>query len=732
MNFWTGISNSSYKLSEIPSFNPVTDRYEYLDFWKSEKRKCIEGTWQSGKWMPGPLYFYINYFHIKAQDIKSVGEKLILPWLRDIDWELFLLYEECRGFSGFSGDKVYTCNRFLGPEKAVLKELGIFELYIEKGLIRKEDLLKTYTPARDYLRTVQLTAMGKPLYDNKAKNFISMQSRGSGKSFSSAAIIAHNFIFGGSTDYDYYLQIKAEGGDAKSDTIVGAIDTKYSKPLIDKVLLGYSKLPGEVQYLDTTFRAPFYVGFKGSPRENRDFTNKHGSVVYHRTFRNNPLAGNAGRPNLMVIDEIGFFDILAEALAGVEGSQVSQIHNRLVIWMLGTGGYVNGGSINYVEHIFRDPEKYNCLAFDDEWEKRGKIGYFVPITKANNTFKKGENLVTDLETALKYENIQRQKKKGDRKKYSGHIINSPLVPSEVFLLTEGTRFPTILLKDHLQELLGGSRKYLVDHSYRGWMKFNDQSEPYLDVSENAFPIRNYPIGKTNKGVEEDPTGCVEIFLKPVKGEHGDVARNRYIAGADVVDKDRATTDSLPSIFIYDRLTNKICAEYTGRTDDAKFFYEQARMLCLYYKASLMYEQNLVGLFTYFSQHNSTYLLADTPRQLRNSDTYRENTNTAKGINASTKVNSTAVDFIASWLISPVAKDKEVMNLTTIQSPALIQELIKWNTSNNTDRVSALGMLFWHEETLNKVERANTEKTMAFVESEFFAKRGLISHHEQVY
>lgn len=732
MDFWTGISNSLYKLPQIPNFNPISDRYEYMDFWRREKRQCIEGAWHSGKWMPGPLYYYINFFPIKLQDQKSVGETLALPWLRDLDWELFLLYEECRGFSGFADDKEFTCNRFIGPEQSMLKSLDIFDLYLEQGIIRKEDLNKTYVPAREYLRKVHKTSLGKPLYHNSAKNFISMQSRGGGKSFGTSGIATHNFLFGGATDYDYYLEQLSTGKFAKSDTIIGAIDTKYTVPLIEKMLMGYENMPGNVEYLGNTYNSPLYAGFSGSIAVNRNFRNDHGSVVYHRTFNNNPLAGNAGRPNFVAIDEVGFFDILAESMAALEGSQASQMRKRLVIWMLGTGGYVNGGSVNYVEHIFRDPEKYNCLAFDDEWERRGKIGYFVPITKTNNLFKRGENKLTDLAAAQKYEDIERQKKKGDRKKYAGHIINSPLVPSEVFLLTEGTRFPTVLLKDHLQELLGGSKKNLVDHSYRGWMKFNEQSEPYIDVAENAFPIRNYPIGKTNKGVEEDPTGCVEIFIKPVKGENGEVPRNRYIAGADVVDKDRSTTDSLPSIFIFDRLTERICAEYTGRTDDAKFFYEQARRLCLYYKASLMYEQNLVGLFTHFSQSNCTYLLADTPTQLRNSDTYRVNTNTAKGINASSKVNSTAIDFIASWLIRPIAKDKEVLNLSTIQSPALIQELIKWNTENNTDRVSALGMLFWHEETLNKVERERRETTMTFLESSFFAKRGILKQHEEVY
>ena len=725
IDFWTGISNSSYKLEEIPAFNPIADEYEYIRFWRTQKRRCIEGFWRSGKWMPGPLYFYVNFFHIKLQDKNSVSEILGLPWLRDIDWELFLLYEECRGFSGFADDPTYTCNRILGPEKERYKESGVFDLYMSKGLIREEDLEKTYMPAREYLRKVFIMDMGKPLYQNPAQNFISMQARGSGKSFSTAAIATHNFMFGGSVDYDYYLSKVAGGESPKSDTIVGAIDTKYSKPLIDKMIMGYENLPGKVSYLELDFPSPLYAGFSGSPRENKDFKNDLGSVVYHRTFRNNPLAGNAGRPNLWVIDEVGFFDILAESLAGVEGSQASQMQKRLVVWMLGTGGYMGGGSVNYVEHIFRNPRKYNCIAFEDEWEKRGEIGYFVPISHTNNLFKRGENLVTDVEPALKWEQGERDKRKGDRKKYAGHIINSPLVPSEVFLLTEGTVFPTVLLKDRLQDILGGKNRHVLDASYKGWMKLDKEGIPFMEVSDEAEPIRNFPIGKTRKGVEEDPKGAVELFLKPFRTEEGDVPWGRYIGGCDVVDKDASTTDSLPSLIIFDRLLNRIAAEYTGRTDSAKFFFEQSRRLAVYYNATIMYENSMIGMYTHFEQYNSLQYLADTPHQLRNPSTFKMHTNTSKGVAPGKKVNNTGIEWIANWLLEPVDNSGVILNLHTIDSPAILQELIKWNPEINADRVSALGMLFWHHETSNKVEKEEQENKISYLQSDFFARRGML-------
>jgi len=194
---------------------------------------------------------------------------------------------------------------------------------------------------------------------------------------------------------------------------------------------------------------------------------------------------------------------------------------------------------------------------------------------------------------------------------------------------------------------------------------------------------------------------------------------------DVVDKARSTTDSLPSIFIMNRYTRQIVAEYTGRTDNPNDFYEVSRKLLLYYNATGMYEQNLPGLFTYFEKQKCLYLLADTPYQLRNSDTYRQGTNTSKGINASGKVNQTARDFIKSWLLERISENSEVRALETIYSPALLKELIMWNPHGNFDRVSSLGMLLWHDATMLRQTEKRKEEIKGFLDHEYWNKMGVL-------
>lgn len=708
------IENSNFRLNEIPNFHPELEYYDRKEFWGGEKRKCIEGYWVGGKWMPGPLYYYVNFHHILFEDESSVSQAVGLPFLRDIDWELFLYYEECRGFSGFELDTDTTCDRKYGPELEVSLKL--------KRITQAEADSKTYINARDYLRKHQGKSLGKPLYKNSAKHFFSIQARGSGKSYSTSGICNHNFLFDGATDYDVYLERKKIKEYLASDTIVGAIDTKYSAPLMKKCTTAFDYYPGSYRIGDAFYPSPLMVDYTGSPMSNKELVSRTGSFLRHRTFKDNPLAANGTRPNLVALDEVGFHYNIKESWGAIEGTQTSKTKKNLVIWGLGTGGLVSGRAALYAESIFRNPNDYNCITFEDIYENRGNIGYFVPFWLTLNEFKLGPNKITDESLAKLSVDIRREeaKKAPDTIVYQSEIVNGPILPSEAFLVVEGSYFPTLLLKEQLSEVEGGKYAKYVESSFKGKLVFEQDDTVTFETVQDARPIRSFPISKG-----EDKKGCVEIWVKPQKNDEGVIPHGTYIGGMDVVDKARATTDSLPSIFIMNRFTRQIVAEYTGRTDDPNDFYEICRKLLMYYKATGMYEQNLPGLYTYFTQKKCTYLLADTPYQLRNSDTYREGTNTSKGINASQTVNSTARDFIKSWLAELVSVNSEKIVLQTLYSTACIRELISWNIHGNFDRVSSLGMLMWHDATMLKKSTDLKEQAKGFLESDYFKKMGVL-------
>ncbi len=69
----------------------------YVDFWKEEHRKCMEGMTNSvGITITGVHYFYLNYVKIKTEDLVTKRKKFNFPRFLDIDYEYFHLVEVAR------------------------------------------------------------------------------------------------------------------------------------------------------------------------------------------------------------------------------------------------------------------------------------------------------------------------------------------------------------------------------------------------------------------------------------------------------------------------------------------------------------------------------------------------------------------------------------------------------------------------------------------------------------
>src|SRR5688572_18417447 len=160
------VSNQSFLLTEIPQFNPHSQDFGGVDgWWYKEKRKCIEGMWSGGKWMPGRLYFYSNFWKIKLTIPGQKQEIIARPFLQDLEWEKAYVVTEAKGFSGFKDDDEYTCHRLLTlpdfEQRVKFEPENIVNtLYNLKGQLKK------YKPAREYLRQIFPKSLGKPLYLN--------------------------------------------------------------------------------------------------------------------------------------------------------------------------------------------------------------------------------------------------------------------------------------------------------------------------------------------------------------------------------------------------------------------------------------------------------------------------------------------------------------------------------------------------------------------------------------
>ena len=687
-------------LKEIPKLHPSSE--EYLFFWRQEKKRCVEGYWVGGTWMPGNLYFYINFWTIllnKSQHSKTKTPGK--PFLRDLEWEFFYNWVEARGFSGFEDDTEYTCNR----------------VYKEQP---------NYIPAREYLRKIWPKSMGRPLFENEAKNFMMMGSRGFGKSYSVAGGVAgHEFVFDGLKSYDPDSLQNVPS----TEIVVGAGDAKYSGDILKKTQFGLDNLPGGIEIGDKFYPSPFSKQYGGSWYSGKEivaeYKKKMGgtwkvmgskSKIKHRTFKDNPFAANGTRPAVMVLEEIGMFNNLkASHEASVECMKNGAYKFGSCMY-LGTGGDMEGGGTVDARDMFYNPDVYDMISFEDDWENKGKISYFVPAYKGLNQFK-DKNGNTQIQPAKDYLDKFREKlKKGKnaRSALDAELQNRPLVPSEVFLTRKGNLFPVADLLNRLAELEASNRER--NHDYIGEL-YMDSSTKKVKWKPNAKlkPIYDFPI----RGAD-DIAGCVLIYEMPYEDKDGDIPYGMYLAGTDPYDHDESTTSSLGSTFIINKLTNRIVAEYTGRPDTANQYYENLRRLLKFYNAKCLYENERKGLFQYLEHKHETYLLADQPEIIKD---VIQNTKVSrqKGMHMSKPLKSYGEELIKMWLLEPYESDG-LLNLHKIRSVALLKELVSYNNHGNFDRVMAFMMVMYHMEEVKKIKVEKERKVTTIYDQGFWNKK----------
>ena len=693
------INKDAFLLKEIPQLHPASE--EYLLFWREEKKRCIEGYWVGGIWMPGNLYFYVNFWTILLNKTahsktKTPGK----PFLRDLEWEFFYNWAEARGFSGFEDDKEFTCNReFIGQDN--------------------------YVPAAEYMRRTHKKNLGRPLWENEAKNFMMMGSRGFGKSYSVAGGVAgHEFVFDGMKSYEPDL-IK---NPPSTEIVVGAGDAKYSGDILKKTQFGLDNLPGGIEIGNKFFPSPFAKQYGGSWYSGKEiiaeYKKKLGgtwkvmgskSKIKHRTFKDNPFAANGTRPAVMVLEEIGMFNNLkASHEASVECMKNGAYKFGSCMY-LGTGGDMEGGGTVDARDMFYNPDVYDMISFDDEWEDKGKISYFVPAYKGLNQFK-DHNGNTQEQPARDYldkfrENLK--KGKNARSALDAELQNRPLVPSEVFLTRTGNLFPVADLLTRLAELEASNRER--NHDYIGELYVDTESKK-IKWKPNAKlqPIYEFPI-RGNDNI----AGCVIIHEMPYEDGSGEIPYGMYLAGTDPYDHDESTTSSLGSTFILNKLTNRIVAEYTGRPDTANQYYENVRRLLKFYNARCLYENERKGLFQYLEHKHETYLLADQPEIIKDVIQHSK-VQRQKGMHMSKPLKSYGEELIKMWLLEPYEKDG-LMNLHKIRSVALLKEFISYNDIGNFDRVMAFMMVMYHLEEVKKIKVEKESKVKTIYDQDFWSK-----------
>lgn len=382
-----------------------------------------------------------------------------------------------------------------------------------------------------------------------------------------------------------------------------------------------------------------------------------------------------------------------------------------------TGGDLDGG-MDFIE-MFYNPEPYDLISLENMWDE-GKENTFVSLFVPDYLNKEGfidNNGNSDIVEAKIYEEERRDKIKrtaSDSALLDKHVAEYPFTCAEAMLSSNINKFPVRELSSLLARL--ESNKKYFDAEFNGYFIINEANEVEFK-SENKIPLRNFPIKKG-----DDIAGCVTIWEHPYLNDVEKVPYGMYVAGIDPVALQEApTSNSVNAVFILNTITNRVVAEYVGRTNNSKDFYEQTRRLIKYYNSLLLYENMVTGIFDYFDYKNELYLLADPPSILANliqdSKIKRK-----KGCHMTPAVKSHGIDLINNWLRDDDNQEGET-NLYGLRSVGLIKELIHYNSEDNFDRVVALMMtLIQANEMRKKKDNIDATIILSNKDKSFFNKR----------
>ena len=638
--------------------------------------------------------------------------------MRDVEWIIHYAYVVASGFSGFIDDENYTCNRLVDKIEKGLELTPKENINLENatGVKKQDGTYKKYINASEYLKKTFDKPLGKPIYYNELKSIFLLTSRGCGKSFCVAGLMAHIYNFYGKKYYDDKYLISP----APAEILVGAAQSAKSAELVKKFL-------NIQEYLKTTPGAwgkgkDFIPGYffnnsmgKSSPN-NVDSPYRHeykvqegkiwvtkgtGTKLLHVAYGDNPEAGVGFRPNIIILEEVGLFDNLLQTHNSNEMALIRK--NRTGInFYLGTGGDVE--KIVESKIIFEDPDAYDFLPFEDLWEHRSKpIGLFIPAYYTDTSFKDDKGN-TNIELAFQQELINRKKKEqaSSSSALDGYMMSRPLVPSEMFLSATANLFPSAKLRQREAEI--ETRNLFDLYASIGDLEWADTEKKSVKWKEDLTSTRTHRVIQTMNldQYKHNINGVIVIYEHPpALIPNPTYRKSLYKVVYDPVKDDNGGT-SLASVIVYKGLSENwnagiqdgIVAEYIGRYDKVDDMHDLVLKIAHYYNATVLVENNIPGFINYCKVNGYVHKLQISPYEAISKGMVTFSRKYDYGVTMSKQLNTHCEQLIRQWLLEPWKKedDRLLLNLDKLYSLRIIRELITYERDKNFDHVSSLKLL----------------------------------------
>ena len=492
--------------------------------------------------------------------------------------------------------------------------------------------------------------------------------------------------------------------DENSQNIISGLNAPDIKLITDKIDKGLNFLPEawRWQRIEDNWKNQVTLGIKTKSGERIPFS----SILIRNLDEGNNEEAIAGtKPRKLIIDEIGKGNFLRGLQAAIPGFTTPYGWGCSPI-LTGTGGDMK--KFMDAKSLMFDVENFNFLHYNNEKDTHRVHGLFIGhkyrmeakeestlgafLNQPNNSNLHSVKMLVsneDKATQVTNDNLERLKKAGDRIAYLKEKMYYPQEVDDIFLNEDTNIFDIESAKRQKARLLQQERTGIPVILY------SDDSIIKHEFTDK-LPITNFPL--KNSDLKDAP---VIVYEFPIDNP----PYGLYVAGVDPYRQGKAAySSSLGSVYIYKRMheitgekyQDMFVASYCARPDKKEIWEEQARLLIKYYNARTLCENDDISFIEYMKAKGDAHYLEKQPQWLQeivpNTTVKRE-----YGVHRSAQkiidyLHNCLKKYMEEKILVEKNEDgvitKEVLGVSKMFDPVLLEEIIQYNDRGNFDRIVA--------------------------------------------
>ena len=492
--------------------------------------------------------------------------------------------------------------------------------------------------------------------------------------------------------------------DENSQNVIAGLNAPDIKLITDKLDKGLNFLPEawRWQRVEDNWKNQVTLGIKTKAGERIPFSQ---ILIRNLDEGNNEEAIAGTKPRKLIIDEIGKGNFLRGFQAAVPGFTTPYGWGCSPI-LTGTGGDMK--RFMDAKSLMFDVDNFNFLTYNNEKDEKRVHGLFISYKyrmeakeestlgaylnePADSDLHNVSMLVSNEDKAkeITETNLERLKKAGDRVAYLKEKMYYPLEVDDIFLNEDTNIFDIEAAKRQKFRLLQQER------TGTPVILFQDDGKIGHDFTDKR-PITNFPLKSSD--LKDAP---VVIYEFPIENP----PYGLYVAGVDPYRQGQAAySTSLGSVYIYKRMhditgekyQDMFVASYCARPDKKETWEEQARLLIKYYNARTLCENDDISFIEYMKAKGDAHYLEKQPEWLKEvvpGTTVKRDYGVHR---SSDKIRDYLHNCLKKYMEESIYKEtddtgnvvKEILGVSKIFDPVLLEEIIQYNDQGNFDRIVA--------------------------------------------